>query len=530
MIHSALLLSFASVAFSFEVCRTLDSCVSCTESSHRCAWRAGVGGARATGSCGLRTSLHAADDFVFDDTCPVDYGASDHFLSDWMGRMQPVLGDSAVLDLSLPGTHDTLTYDLSTTVSDGGIDELYKLAEMLHNKTDLVPDFIEDFMRSGAQCQDLSISQQLDAGIRFLDLRMMLEYTDEPAEWYSLHMMQSRGLSLQYFREIRAWMDLHPAEVVVMWLSKHGNACATGQDQYPNVSIEQKQAFWKEILAVFEGVTVDFSQSSLNQTSLRTLVQRNHRAAFYVADYEQMTGYPPAGAGDQPYYALDSCLLDNQLGNPSGPAAVEHQRQLYTAADERKAADKAEQRLYLVSLVGDMDYVAATVLKFGKLDLIPKDDAELVAECAAGFNTPGMDWCPETLLDGSQLANYYTQVAMDELLARMLQGGEAAASAGGLPHAIYINAVGSLDGTIRTGTEVLWGKNRSPDTQHAQQGFAYVDSFLLYNVLNVCGAKKTSAASGSEACELFTDLLVQRRAQHPLLLWDDAKYGRLTSW
>ena len=86
-------------------------------------------------------------------------------------------------------------------------------------------------MRSGAQCQDLTITQQLDAGIRFLDLRMMLEYSDEPPVWYSLHMMQSAAPSLQYFREIRAWMDAHPSEVVVMWLSKHGNTCATGQDQ-----------------------------------------------------------------------------------------------------------------------------------------------------------------------------------------------------------------------------------------------------------------------------------------------------------
>ena len=119
------------------------------------------------------------------------YYGSDSFLSDWMGQLLPVLGASPLLALSLPGTHDTLTYDLSTTVSEGGIDEYYKLAEMLHDKTDLVPgqvrlkpdgcyasrqsiclmiltilpvsnslclsfpcaDFIEDFMRSGAQCQ-----------------------------------------------------------------------------------------------------------------------------------------------------------------------------------------------------------------------------------------------------------------------------------------------------------------------------------------------------------------------------------------
>jgi hypothetical protein len=300
--------------------------------------------------------------------------------------------------------------------------------------------------------------------------------------------------------------------------------------QYPNVSIEQKQSFWQEILAVFEGVAADFSRSSLNATSLQTLVARQHRAVFYVADYLQMTGYaaePSPAAG--PYFALDSCLIDNQLGNPSGPAAVDHQRQLFAAADQRKAEDRAAQRLYLVSLVGDMNYVDATLLRFGQLDKIPKDDAELVAECAAGFDTPGMDWCPETLLDGSQLANYYTQVAMDEVLAGLL-AGEGAAAAGGLPHAVYLNALGGLDGSIRTGTEVLWGRNRSPDPAHATRGFAYVDSFVLYNVLTACGAGSVIEGEGSDDCQSLTDELVQRRAQNPLTLWEDEKYGRLTTW
>ena len=120
------------MAHGFEVCKTLESCVQCTESSHRCGWVA------ETASCHLRTSSHP-EILVFDDTCPVDYGAANSFAANWMGQTMGVLGESALLDLSLPGTHDTLTYDLSTTVSEGGIDELYKLAELLHNKTDLIP-------------------------------------------------------------------------------------------------------------------------------------------------------------------------------------------------------------------------------------------------------------------------------------------------------------------------------------------------------------------------------------------------------
>lgn len=373
----------------------------------------------------------------------------------------------------------------------------------------------------------MTITEQLDAGIRFLDVRTMLQYSDSPPVWYSLHMVESEGTSVQYFREIREWMDAHPSEIVVMWVSKHGNNCATGDDQYPFVTVAQKRDYWAEILQIFDGLAVDFSVTKLNETSINTMLERNHRAVFYVADYVEMTGYAEdmaGGAESSSYFALDSCLIDNQLGNPDGPSSVDWQRSLYGEANARKTADKAEQRLYLVSLAGGMDYVDASLLKFSPFDELV-DVPKVTQKCAATFDTPGMAWCPETLLDGSQLANYYSQVAMDEVIEQMLANNLTL----GLPHAIYINAIGSAQGTIRTGTEVLWGKNRSPDPTYATQGFAYVDSFVLYNVLSVCKADEGRRAP-SEDCNTLTDLLVQRRAKNPLSLWDDATYGRLKIW
>jgi len=511
-VSNILLLGLPVVAFGFETCKELTNCVDCTETSFRCGWN------EDEGKCGIRTSLHSDSTLIFDDTCPVDYGTS-QFLSDWMGSVMPIIGDSTLLDLSLPGTHDTLTYDLSTTVSEGGMDEALRLAQLLHKATSVVPDFIEDYIRSGAQCQDLSITQQLDAGIRFLDIRMMLEYTDSPSVWYSLHMMQSRSPSLEYFKQIRSWMDTHPSEVVVMWLSKHGSECATGEDQYPKVGIEQKQRFWGEILHVFEGVAVDFSQTRLNETSVSDMVQRGHRAAFYVADFVEMTGY---SADSSPRFALDSCLIDNQLGTSGYTDAVQKQRDTYAAADARKAADKSEQRFYLLSLAGNMDYTNAALIKFSPFDVLANDTA-LTAKCAATFGLDGMDWCPETLLDGSQLNNYYAQVALGELAEKTLAGDFTL----GLPNAIYINAIGSIEGTIRTGTRVLWGKDRSPDAKHAEQGYAYSDTFVLYNVVKACRVDP----SGLEgACAESIDMLSKRVAANPMTLWDDAVYGRLSTW
>ena len=56
-----------------------------------------------------------------------------------LGEILPVIKDLTLLDLSYPGTHDTLTYDLSTIVSEGGIDDALILAEILHNYTSVIP-------------------------------------------------------------------------------------------------------------------------------------------------------------------------------------------------------------------------------------------------------------------------------------------------------------------------------------------------------------------------------------------------------
>lgn len=37
--------------------------------------------------------------------------------SRWMGDLLPLISNATLLDLTLPGTHDTMTYDLSTFVA-----------------------------------------------------------------------------------------------------------------------------------------------------------------------------------------------------------------------------------------------------------------------------------------------------------------------------------------------------------------------------------------------------------------------------
>ena len=149
----------------------------------------------------------------------------------WMGDNAAVLGGSTLLDLSLPGTHDALTYDLSTTVSEAGIDDHPALAAVLHaaSAAGVVPEAVGAFVRGQAQTQALNMSAQLDAGVRFVDFRVM----HTSGDWYGLHLLQTRRPAAAYLSELRAWVDAHPTEVVAIWLSRHGSTSAVGDDQFP---------------------------------------------------------------------------------------------------------------------------------------------------------------------------------------------------------------------------------------------------------------------------------------------------------
>lgn len=131
-------LTLLSLALSFEgpACHEHTNCVDCTESSPRvCAWKVDI-----ISNCAERVSVTDGKSvYYFDDTCPIQYAESSKFLQNWMGELLPVIEDLTLLDLSLPGTHDTLTHDLSTRVSEGGMDDALILAEVLHNYTSVSP-------------------------------------------------------------------------------------------------------------------------------------------------------------------------------------------------------------------------------------------------------------------------------------------------------------------------------------------------------------------------------------------------------
>lgn len=102
----------------------------------------------------------------------------------WMADLPD---DVPISSLSIPGTHDTMTYDIG--------DE-------------------------GLQCQNWNLSVQLDAGLRYFDIRARLR-DDE------LHIYHGNGYTGFSFTDVLIYMfeflDANPSEAIVMRLKQEGN-------------------------------------------------------------------------------------------------------------------------------------------------------------------------------------------------------------------------------------------------------------------------------------------------------------------
>lgn len=496
-----------------EDCSTYTDCASCAE-VRQCAW------STDKGACDV---VQRDSDVVWEDTCPTvaPKDATDDFLANWMKHLMPLdeFRSATLLDLALAGTHDSLTYDLSLEVSDGGIDNHDELAQILHNHDKIVPNAGADYLRQQAQTQALTVTEQLDNGIRFLDLRMMYEYSArrDGKDWYSLHLLQSNKPMIEYLTEIKDWMDAHPTEIVVLWLSKHGSVCAKGESQYPNTPIEVKQAYWKTISDLFGELKVDTRSTSLNETSIESMVGSKQRAVFYLTDYKEFSNSSP--------YALDACLIQNELG-PSvneEEKAVQWEQNLFIGAHLTKFHLRKKQGFLLMSMatgVPAAQMLGSAALRFTSNEVM---DKAATKACTDSFHIPKMSaWCPETLLDIAQLENYYKQLTLHQCYEKLAMGWS-------FPNAIYLNGL-MHGGQIRTGTELPYGKERNTDdSAHATTGFAYVDTIIASNVYAACDPNTHHGHVG-KTCEEVTNVINERLARAPVAVWRDELMGRLENW
>lgn len=139
----------------------------------------------------------------------------------WMEVMSNVIIKKPLCQVAMPGTHDSGTYDFAEKLGAAPDSDLCKT---IQEKLECGPGFIGKIGEKIAvkvldivykrlcQCQDLSIAQQLNEGIRYLDLRVASLGDDQ---FYTCHGVYCVNMDT-ILDEVKQFMDAHPKEIIVL--------------------------------------------------------------------------------------------------------------------------------------------------------------------------------------------------------------------------------------------------------------------------------------------------------------------------
>lgn len=311
--------------------------------------------------------------------------------------------------------------------------------------------------------------------------------------------------ALTYLREIREWMDAHPQELVIMWISRHGNTC---NDTFGTTPVEAQEELFSNVTSLFEGLLFDTSKQALNESVVGDLVASNQRLVVFVSAYSNFTSGSPL--------AVDACHIDNNLSGGGGPGNLDELVAQFQNGTHRVGLDQAANRFLLQNIEGSVRQIqdVALITFVPEIDKLKNEQA-----CAASYGIPNMTtWCPSYLQASSQLFNYYTQVSLETATQYNFT----------MPNAIYLDAV-DYGGLIRTGTELFPTPGTTgdpPPSTHNTTGYAYVDTLLYFNVRRACDV----GAAPPSSCTTLLSALADRRARNPYLRWDNSPHGRCADW
>ncbi|XP_038199051.1 PI-PLC X domain-containing protein 1 isoform X4 [Arvicola amphibius] len=131
--------------------------------------------------------------------------------ADWMSQLCPRLWDVPLHHLSIPGSHDTMTYCLSRKSPISGSE-----SRLLHLLGQVAPCIMGPMVLRWSVTQTLDVKQQLDAGVRYLDLRIAHMQGGSEKNLHFEHMIYTTALVEDTLTEISEWLESHPHEVIIL--------------------------------------------------------------------------------------------------------------------------------------------------------------------------------------------------------------------------------------------------------------------------------------------------------------------------
>ncbi|XP_035524432.1 PI-PLC X domain-containing protein 1-like [Morone saxatilis] len=130
---------------------------------------------------------------------------------DWMSQLPADRHSVPLSDLAIPGSHDSMSYDLDINSSIIEPDRLKKFSKICCARK---------IVRKWAMTQEETITKQLNAGVRYFDLRIARKPNDpNPTRLYFYHGLCTRTDVETVLKDINDWAERHPKEILILALS-----------------------------------------------------------------------------------------------------------------------------------------------------------------------------------------------------------------------------------------------------------------------------------------------------------------------
>jgi hypothetical protein len=200
--------------------------------------------------------------------------------ADWMWTMREQLRNVALIDLTLPATHDSGTYNLSSVTSPALPSDMAQLINTI--KQQLPQLDIHQIMIRWARTQRTSIFDQLCMGIRMLDIRVCY---DSSTDLFRIHhfVMSNEDLVGQVLHSILTFTIQHPHELLVLSLSHFEGMNTTLHQRF----IGQLQSLLGAIAIPCANCTAAANLSTSSSPLFETfgsLMSRNRRVLILYED------------------------------------------------------------------------------------------------------------------------------------------------------------------------------------------------------------------------------------------------------
>ncbi|KAM3934245.1 PI-PLC X domain-containing protein 1 isoform 2-T2 [Leptodactylus fuscus] len=135
----------------------------------------------------------------------------------WMSNLCAELWDVPLFNLSIPGSHDTMTYCLDKL---SPVDPSSSKLLLFFEK--YVPSITRSIILRWSTTQVLTVTEQLNAGIRYLDLRIA-HRPDVFSNLYFVHGLYTSRTVEDILHEIEDWLQHNPREILILGCDNLGS-------------------------------------------------------------------------------------------------------------------------------------------------------------------------------------------------------------------------------------------------------------------------------------------------------------------